>query len=65
MYISRVDNRGFGIIAMDDSGCPDWSRGLSASTPKYHAEGKYDTPPSHFDRGPTSPARCLLLHSEC
>jgi len=27
---------------------PDSNRGLSASTPKYHAADKHDTPPSHF-----------------
>jgi len=26
----------------------DSSRGKCASTPKYHAEDKHDTPPSHF-----------------
>jgi len=29
--------------------CPDLSQGLRASTPKYHAADKHDTPPSHFD----------------
>jgi len=38
---------------------PDSSRVCHASTPKYHAADKHDTPPSHFKLAHSQPAALL------